>query len=375
MRLGNKTVFGGAASALLLLLGGAAWVAREPLLCWYSLRGLEKAEEGDRDLWAERVAGLGAAALPGLLECLGRDDPRACANAGAALLRLAGRWEADDARGADLARRLDDGFARLSAAGRAEALRLAVAWLKGEAGQAASPDAARQLAGLLPEAGKSKEPEARGQALELASLLLERPRQAGALIPARELARACFADADADNRARAVRLALHPGMDLRRPVLPLLRDPAAEVRRLAILVVGPATDVIANEDLLRWLHDPDPEVRRLCEVALGGRHLPEDHIRLGRLLTHEEPRVRVQVLDHLYRAEDLDTGVWLRYLSHDQVPSVRAAAMRAATSAPYERVRFSDRLEQMRSDPSPTVGQLAQYFLPVKKRQEATAAP
>lgn len=370
MRLGSKSVWGGLAGLLVLLLAGGAWLGREPILGWWSLRGLDQADENERDRWAERVAERGKAVVPGLVERLGRDDARVRANAEAALLRLAGSGEADD-----LARRLEENFPRFGPTGQEATLRLGLAWLKGDGDSAASTDTAAGLARLLPEAGRSKEVRVRAAALELAGQLLERPEHADALAPCRELAQACFADGDADNRARAVQLSLNPGMDLQRQVLPLLSDPAPEVRRLAILAVGPATDVIVTEDLLRWLHDPDPEVRRLCELALRGRRLPEAHIRLGRLLTHEEPKIRLQVLDYLHQASDLDPGVWLRYLSHDPVPSVRAAAMRAATSGTYEHVPFSDRLDQMRADPCPTVKQLASYFLPLKKRQETTASP
>jgi HEAT repeat protein len=184
----------------------------------------------------------------------------------------------------------------------------------------------------------------------------------------RELAKACLGDTQGENRARAVQLSLNPGMDLQRYLLPLLRDPEAEVRRLALLALGPAQDVIVSEELLRWLHDPDPEVRRLCETALRGRKLSENHIQLGRLLTADKAQVRLQVLDHLRKATDLDPGVWLRYLSQDPVPSVRVAAMRAASTQAFVHVPFHDRLEQMCSDPNPSVSQLAQFYLLEKKR-------
>jgi hypothetical protein len=67
-------------------------------------------------------------------------------------------------------------------------------------------------------------------------------------------------------------------------------------------------------------------------------------------------------LDHLHQSHDLDPGLWLRRLSHDPSPAVRVAAMRAMTQMPY--VDLSDRIDQMaRSDPSPTVCQLARYYL------------
>jgi hypothetical protein len=363
MRLSGKARVG-VAAAVLLGVAAAAWLGRGSLLSWYYLRGLDNAGEGDRELWAGRAAGLGEAAVPGLLDRLGRDDPRACANAGAALREVARHSGADG-----LSRRLAEGFAGFSTPGRREALQAGTAWLRAE-GAAPSGEAARSLARLLPEAARSEDAGVRGDALDLAAALLERPDAAELLGPCRDLALACLTDAEADNRERAAQLALYPGMDLHRQALPLLNDPSPEVRRLAVLILGPATDTIVTEELLRWLHDPDAEVRRLCEMALRGRKLSESHIRLGRLLTDRQPRVRLEVIDHLHRASDLDAGVWLRHLSHDPAPSVRAAAMRASIWE-YPQVAFSDRLEEMRADPSPTVGQLAQHFLTHKKRQEA----
>ncbi|HKI31625.1 MAG TPA: HEAT repeat domain-containing protein [Gemmataceae bacterium] len=365
MRHWNKTYLGVGAVALLLLAGAGLWLGRGPLLTWYYLRGLARADDGARDRWAERVAGLEGAAVPALLDLLGGDD-RACANAHAALAALVRRWGTDNPRGEELARRLSEGFARLSPAGQREVLQFEAGWLRSDGGQPPPPDVARSLARELSEAAQA-DGVVRGAALELASALLERPDCAESVGPCRELALACFSDAAAENRARAAQLALHPGMDLHQQALPLLRDSSAEVRRLAILAVGPAQNVLSTDDLLHWLHDPDPEVRRLCEVALSSRKVPREHIRLGRMLTDPDHHVRLNVLDELHRPalRDIDAGIWLRYLSHDPLESVRVAAARAAVEQRYATpVDLSDRLEQMsKSDPSPTVRQLMGYSL------------
>src|SRR5262249_52604611 len=153
----------------------------------------------------------------------------------------------------------------------------------------------------------------------------------------------------------------HPQIHLLDQVIALLDDPAPEVRRLALVALGPCDEAVATDDLLRWLHDPDAEVRRSCENALRGRKLSEGQIRLGRMLTDPRPGVRLQVLDGFRRNSELEPGVWLRRLSHDPEPAVRAAAVRAASELPL--ANLSDRLEQMaQSDPSPTVRQLAHHY-------------
>ncbi len=151
-------------------------------------------------------------------------------------------------------------------------------------------------------------------------------------------------------------------MNLLLEVVPRLRDSSEAVRRAAILAVGPAPEVINDDSLFYWLSDPDEEVRQLCEVALRGRGLQDGHIRLARLMADPRPTVRMQVLEAIEKVPDLDPGVWLRRLSHDPSPAVRAAAVRAAAS--QTQVDLSDRIDQMaQGDPSPTVQQVARYYL------------
>jgi HEAT repeat protein len=143
-------------------------------------------------------------------------------------------------------------------------------------------------------------------------------------------------------------------------------DPEAMVRRAAMFAVSGAEDVIQTDNLLPWLHDPDPEVRRMCSAALEKRGLKPEYIRLANLITDPNWQVRVSVLDNLDDAEDLDAGAWLRRLSHDVSPAVRAAAIRAACE--NSTVDLSDRLDQMaRDDPSPTVSELARHYLEQSK--------
>jgi hypothetical protein len=355
-----------------LLLAGAVlgWVERQPVLAWVYVQGLARAGAADRDAWAERVATLDEAAVPGLLACLGRGDAQACDNARAALARLAERRGKDDRRRAALAARLADAFPRLSAPGQQAVLQLGTTWYA-EAGAGASSAVPQLL-----QAARTADPAARARALELAALVLERPEQAALLGDCRALTQACLRDAEASTRLRAIALAVHPRLGLLEQVMLLLNDPAAEVRREAMLAARSAPEqVMKTESLLRWLHDPDEDVRRLCEAVLRGRNLSEKHLRLGRLLTDERAAVRLQVLKSLRADSDLEPGVWLRLLSIDPEPAVRVAAVRAAVADP--RVDLSDRLDQMiQSDPSPTVSQLARYYLSCQKRRNpSTLAP
>ncbi len=354
--------------ALVLILALAGGVARawQPLRAWYYTRGLARATDTDRAVWVERIARLDRDALPGLLGYLHHADSRACVNVRLALAGLVERWEPADPRRVELATRLAESFAAMSIPGQQATLELQTIGL--QALPSGEPLAATwpAVASLLAQATRQPHPEVRAGALALATRLVGQVRQADVLKGARELTQACLGDEAADNRIGAVRLALRPEVDLLEQVVPLLNDPVPEVRRTAMLAVGPAEEAIRTDYLLRWLHDADADVRKLCEKALRSRGLREEHLKLGRLITDARPRTRLQVLEILPHAHDLEPGVWLRHLSHDPEPAVRAAALRAAAEQPA--IDLTDRIGQMaENDPSATIRQLARHYLSCQK--------
>lgn len=165
-------------------------------------------------------------------------------------------------------------------------------------------------------------------------------------------------------KARAVRLAAAPQIGLKAAVVPLLDDPAAEVRRAAMLAVGPlgiGEPVIDTEDLFRWLNDADDQVRMLCEAALSTRGLEPEQIDAGRKLTHPEASERLTLLVDLERGRGgafRDPGPWLERLSRDADPAVRAGAARVAFAS---RLALAGWLDRLTADPDPTVRQIAAY--------------
>ncbi|MBY0522175.1 MAG: HEAT repeat domain-containing protein [Gemmataceae bacterium] len=340
---------------LLLLVSGVGWWQHSPMMAWYALHGLAGASDADREAWIARVVALDDAAVPGLLECLERSDERACHSAQVALGRLVQHWTPEPPRCAALFLRLADVFPRLSMSGQHCVLELFT-----EHGAEVHVQAAIQV---IPVASRAPDKAVRGRALALVAVLLTRPENGEALSACRELVRTSLQDQEAANRAEAVRLAMNPNIDLSRQVAPLLDDPSPEVRQGAMLAVGDPrhANAVATDDLLRSLHDPDADVRRLCEAALRGRGLRNDDVTMGRLITDARPTVRLQVLERLARA-DLEPGVWLRRLSQDPSPAVRAGAIRAAGES--AQVDFADQLQNMaQHDPSSTVRQLAQFYL------------
>ena len=101
-------------------------------------------------------------------------------------------------------------------------------------------------------------------------------------------------------RVQAVAAALRPDVDALDAIVPLVGDPDAEVRRAAVLALGPVRDgavtVLGDDELLRCLHDSDPEVRRLCEMGLRSRGRTPRDIRLGRRYPPPTPAERQKLL-------------------------------------------------------------------------------
>lgn len=348
--------------ALTLGMAGAGWICRARLLAWYCVYELAGADDAHRALWTERTAELEMVALPVLLKTLTHADDRACRNAQGALVRMGEHWGPEDDRRVTLAGSLADRFPGLSPSGQQTALVVGASLLAPPQSGGVPAPLAVAVAHLAAEAAPVQDCAVHGRALDLAGRLLSRTEEFEVLEPCRELTRACLHDPDPGNRTGAIRLAAHAGINLIEPVVGLLSDPDSEVRRQALLVVGPLPEAISADDLLPWLHDPDPEIRRLCETALRGRGLRDEYLKLGRLLTDSRAQGRLQILDYLRHHPDLEPASWLRRLSHDPAAAVRAAAVRAA--ADQSQIDLTDRLEQMvQNDPSPTVRQVARFYL------------
>src|SRR5205085_1417917 len=128
--------------------------------------------------------------------------------------------------------------------------------------------------------------------LRVAAALLEQAPQQW-LEPCRTLTLTGLGAADAVTRVAAIQLALRQplrqDLEVLAKVVPLLKDDAAQVRKTALLALGPAREVVRDDDLLPLLHDRDDEVQNLCELALRGRGLPENHIVLARLISDDKP--------------------------------------------------------------------------------------
>jgi hypothetical protein len=362
-------------SALLLVLVGFGWWQRGPLLAWYYARGLASASDTDRDVWIERLCSLDSAALPSLLACLRRENPQACANARAALVHLIDAWGNADPRCLGLAEQMAEGFPGFSASGQQAALECAIVLLKGKAGRDPPPARAAAATGrLLAAAAVAQEPSVHAGALGLAELLVQTDTPGPWRDSLRELVSAGLKNPEPACRVQAIRLTLREALredsELRALVVPLLRDPQTPVRRAALLAVGMAEQAVGEDDLLPLLHDADEDVRRLCEKALRGRGLRESHIKMARLISDSRPVARLEVLDHLADAGDLEPGAWLRRLSQDPSPAVRAAAVRAA--ACQTQVDLSAHLRQVaQDDPSPTVRQIAAHYCGLHTRAVA----
>jgi hypothetical protein len=254
-------------------------------------------------------------------------------------------------------------FPMLSATGQAAALEVYGLLVHAGSDLSASHELTQATAEILSAAAGVENTAVHTRALALLERIDETVGPSPDLLASgRRLVIACLSDKQTSCRMHALQLARRPEMNLVNEVVGLLNDPEPELRRSAMLIVGPIESSITTDNLLHWLHDPDGEVRGLCEKALRARGLQDSHLLLGRTMTDSRPGTRLQVIELLKRADDLEPGVWLRRLSHDPSAAVRAAAIRAA--AEQSLAQLADRLEQMsQNDPCATVRQLAQFYL------------
>jgi HEAT repeats len=311
--------------ALLALTGGAAFSQRTALQTWYYAWRLERAGEGERRAWADKLVAQGEPAVPRLLACLQKDNGPVCEEARGALERLLGDWGPKDPRSGRLADRYFEMHPSFSPPGQIAALQ------------------------ILPEVTAAGGIEGAAKARTMVSAALK--------------------DRSVEVRYLGVLLASRGELNLLPNVVALLDDPDARVRRAALLALGPIREgpngmekpLVEADQLLRYLHDPDPEVRRLCEMMLiKSRGLSERVVNYGRQLTHPDPMERLKLLLNLADEDDVDHRVWLQRLSEDPDSAVRAGAARVAAE---RQIDFADQLDRMmQSDSDGTVRKIAGYY-------------
>lgn len=302
---------------VLVLVG--VW-QRERLWIAYCAERLERASDDDRAAWADRLAASGEPAIPVLLDCFRHDDPSICMAGRHGLETLLNEYAEGDPRLSLMAEQLKAAEPRFSTPGRSVAMELL------------PPMLAKRATGML----------------ELAHAMIQTATKSESV----------------DVRVQAIAMAMRPEIDALANVVPLLGDSAVEVRRAAILALGPLgrPDRVAatDDDLVRLLHDPDGEVRRLCEMSLRSRGRSPRDIRLAKRYAAPHAAERQKLLLDLADDEERDVSVWLERLTTDSDPAVRAGALRVAAE---RQVDLTTRMEQMQqNDPDGTVRRIASYY-------------
>jgi hypothetical protein len=351
-------------------LGVGIWgfTQRNEWLAWYAARRLATAPEAERGEWIVSLSQRGPTAVEALLPYLQSDDADACGNCGAGLAELTRQWGPTSPNTRLAVQQLAGEFNSLPTSGQQQTLFIAAAAFTPINEE--SPPLA--LVAILEKLLATPEPlsvaDVRPGALLFAIRFVNqvRPAPESVIKTCRALAATGLSDLRPACRADAVRLAAAPGVDMLDQVRPLVigasPDPAAEVRRTALVLIAANEQLASVDDLLPLLHDASAEVGVVCEKALRGRGLTEAQIELGKLMTHPQPTVRAQVPARVVEFPDLDTRVWLDRLSRDPSPAVRAALVRTVGEARDMRMR--DRVREMAgNDPSPTVRELADYYL------------
>ena len=359
----------------MLVLAGLATLAgwqRQQVVAWYYVRQLTNAYQENREDCANQVADLDESALPRVLAGLQSKDALVCANLQYALVLMTKRWGVTDPRAQSLVERLHTQFASFSSEGQEKILLLLTGILRQDGPKPLAPRLTKVVGEILIEAEGSN--ELRAASLLLAAELIDcvQPGQWADVV--RDMAERGLKDERSETRLATMQLMLREPMrqnkDLMEKAIPLLRDPESCVRRAALVALASESEVVREEAFLPLLHDEDAQVQYLCEIALRKRKLTDDDIKLARMISDKNPVTRMRVLHYFHQMPELNLGEWLRQLSQDREPAVRAAAVRAA--ADYPQVDLTQRLREMAErDPSETVRQNARYYLQIRSPRAA----
>ena len=357
-------------------LAGIAWWQREPMLAWYQVRQLTIAYPENREACAKRVVEIGEAAVPRVLSELQNEDAIVCANMEYALMLLLKKWGAADARSLALIEILPAQFADFSLAGQEKVIVLLTGFLQQDGAKPLAPRLTKAIGEILIAAEKTK--GLRGASLALAGELIDAVSAGQWVDDCRAMAERGLSDERPGARIAALQLLLRPTMrndkELIEKAIPLLRDSEPGVRRAAIVSLASENELVREEYLLPLLHDEDPQVQYVTELALRKRGLQDDDLKLARMISDKSPSIRLHVLYFLPHMPELNLASWLRQLSNDPEPAVRAAAVRASAEFPH--VEFSPRLREMvESDPADSVRENARYYLSRRSPFSAYMAP
>jgi hypothetical protein len=274
------------------------------------------------------------------------------------------KWGHADARSMALMEAMLARFDEFSSAGQEQSILMATTLLQMDGPRPLPPRLTKGAGDLLLAA--KKRPDLQTASLLLAAELIDCVEPGQWVDVGRAMAERGIENDQPKAKVAALRLLLRGPMrkdkDLLEKAILLLRDPAAAVRKNALLVLASESDLAREENLMPLLHDEDAEVQFLCENALRKRGLSDDDIKIARMISAREPATRMRVLHHLRRVPDVNLNALLRQMSHDPEKAVRAAAIRAAAAYPH--VDLSARLREMAAnDPSEQVRLNAQYYL------------
>jgi hypothetical protein len=351
---------------LLVLAGfaGLGWWQSTPMLARYHVKQLACACPEDREGCAERVAELGDIVVPYLLDGMRNADAAACANLQYPFLLMVKKWGVGDPRSEQMVERISRHFAEFSSAGQEKTILLLTNVLQQGGPRPLPPRLTKAVGEMLLAAEKGA--ELRSASLLLAAELIECVEPGQWVDACRAMAERGFQDGATGPRVAALQLLMREPMrkdkDLLEKTIPLLTDRDAAVRKAVLLLLAKERDLVREESFLPLLHDDDAEVRYLCEMALRKRGLRDDDIEIARMISDPSPATRMRVLYRLQRMPDANLVEWLRRLSLDPAPAVRAAAARAVGENPH--VDLSARLRAMATeDPSETVRQNALFYL------------
>jgi hypothetical protein len=182
-------------------------------------------------------------------------------------------------------------------------------------------------------------------------------------------------DPEAQVRAAAVAALAAIGVDdLARPAMARLDDESPDVRLQVLSGFARRRTLLDEEAILPFLYDAAPGLAAAAEQILKERGLTEAQLGLARLVVHPIEAMRLSAVAMVQQRTDIDSTLWLIFLSRDRSDAVRARAVEALAQS--NRPEALTRLSEMAAaDPSEDIRQAAARVAPVRDVETTAALP
>lgn len=362
MNASRKMIVAGWMLAIVIGTAGVFLWQRESVTLWYHSWKLQSATTDHYPAFVSKFEGFGLSGTDALVKQLSSTDEVTCQNAGQVLTRILQVWGTQDSRRDQALKQVEAQCPQFSPPGQHACMAMIQQLLQD--GQPTEMMA--QVVGSL-ATRLNTSLETRLELYETMIQLLRQDQNVSETLQkqARHCVQTGIRDDNVQVRLAAVRLAVTPALQLHAELVPMVSgakvDPAPEVRQLVLLALGEHEQLIATDELCRFLQDGNAEVRGITERALKLRGLNQNQLKLARMINDPDPSTRAQLPALVFNTSDVDAVQWMERLCKDPMPAVRAASARAMGE--HQDQRLQSLMQQLsEKDQDASVQQIARFY-------------